>query len=317
MLTLEACEDPAFPPQKTDFTYLTVLADKFILSHSYSNMWTDALIPLDFMGLETLLNRNIEGNRWYAYLKKHFFNNPKYFESGVDMTVELAKAEKKIKTNGGEGWWIYIRNTLGSIFMAKKKDKSNTKVNFFKWLWFEARYILDTKIPLTLNTNLPINSEFVCINPTDMYLRFTVAERSGVTTNSLASLFSTLPTPIPPRTKAISKGADFLPKEPFIKLSILSNLCQKDSLTGKERVDELYRLFTGDHTAGFKKGNTDEMLPLALGPGSHMVQFKVVAEGVSDITYDITHIAFLGNLKWELQWGRLPRWESWLWGNVL
>ena len=304
MLTLEACKDPAFPLQTTDFAYLSVRTDKFVLSQPDTNMWSNALIPLDLMALKTLLNQAKEGNRWYTSLKKHFFDNPRYFESSTNMALELAVAERKIEDNGGEGWWTYIKNTLGTVFLSKTNAvSSNYKGNnFLKWLWREARSMLDNRIPLTLNTNLPINPEFVCTNPTDMYLRFTVTEKSMVT-SSLASLFSTLPSPIPPRIRGISTGTYCLPKDPFIKLSIQSNLCQKHSLTGKESVQELHRLFTGDLIAGFKKGNTDELLSLALAAGSHTVHFKVVAEGAPEITYDTPGSAqtSLTLLFWEIE----------------
>lgn len=284
VMMMEASPLPDLPIQITHQAFVSMNTGNFILSTPDEEMWKSGLSPLNLNDprVATVFNQPLDGERWYHTLKDYYFTHEKYLKTNM-MTTELLKAEEDMAKQNQVGWWDYVNEHLGPVFMSRKENPE-PKRSFFKWLWRKDFQMLNKDIEIELGTNVPISPEMVCRNNTDLFLRFTVPKYS-LKNHSLASLFSTLPNPIGPMEKAYSTGANFLPKDLYTHLIIHSNLCNRDSITGREATDVLHRLSTGNQNIGFKRADSTEYLPLALNPGYQQVDFTVKGEGTLPVTY--------------------------------
>lgn len=281
---LESCSDNSFHPLLTDFAFVTINASNFNMLLSYEKMFDNSMLPIDFEEKtvwNVVLNQYSEGKKWYQALYKAVFSQPKYFSTRDEFTNFKTKLDELYSTvlspDDNTRWYIEVITVIGPMFMARKKPSYNSAQKFLKWLWFE-NYNLLQDLELELRSNQPINNQLKVLNPSENHVRFDVAEIRNE--HSMYSLFNTLPT-IKPHSIGVSRGAEFLPKDPFYKLQLHSNLCHRLSHTGRESAQLLSNIFTGDEEEGFVKQENIQSLPLALNPGFQMVSFEIKARGFS------------------------------------
>lgn len=281
---LESCSDDSFDQTTTDFAFVTINTVNFNLALSYDQMFENSMIPIDFVDERLwgdILNQYSEGHKWYQVLYKAVFSQPKYFSTAEAFNnfkrkLDQLYSDVLVSADKTTQWYREVNVLIGPLFMTRMTPTTwNRGTTFLKWLWYENYFLLD-ELELELKSNQPINNQLKVVNPSDTHLRFQVPEiRKG---HSMYSLFNTLPT-IRPHSIGVSHGAEFLPKDPFSKLQLHSNLCKRLSLTGRESAQMLSNIFTGDEEVGFVKQANLQSLPLALLPGYQMVTFEIKARG--------------------------------------
>ena len=284
MVRVESCADNSFDPLITNYAFVTINTANFNMSLSYEEMFNDSLVAIDFEdpAWSDILNQYAEGEKWYQQLYKALFNQPKYFptmDAFINFKVSLDRLYwTELAFDEHTQWYRQMKVTIGPMFMASKRPSTYNKgTTFLQWLCYENYFLLE-EMELELRSNQPINNQLKVLNPSDNHVRFVVAEIRNE--HSMYSLFNTLPT-IKPHSIGVSHGAEFLPKDPFYKLQLHSNLCHRLSHTGRESAQLLSNIFTGDEQEGFVKQENIQSLPLALNPGYQMVSFEIKARGFS------------------------------------
>jgi len=277
IIKIESSPTRNFLTEDIDYAFVTVDTTNFNLAQSYDNMFSDCLIPIDFMDAhnwDSLLSDHAAGLEWFQMLYSTVMNKSKYFESELLMNDFRWTVDRFIQDSTQDtDWYKEVRQNIGPLFMASKKEDENTGQQFLKWLWYE-NYELLSDLDLQVNSNHPVNNQVKVINTTDNHVRFVVPDIR--TDHSLFSLFSTLPA-IPPHSTTVSQGGQFMPKDPFLNLEVHSNLCKRRSVTGREKSDLLTTVFMGENTEGFMKQEHIQNLPVTMDHGYQRIFFHINA----------------------------------------
>jgi hypothetical protein len=284
MARVESCEDNSFDQVITNYAFVTINTANFNMSLSYEEMFNNSLVAINFEdpGWIDILDQYSEGEKWYQQLHKALFNQPKYFptmDAFINFLVSVNRLYATVlSVNEDTEWYTQMRDTIGPMFMTSKRPSTYNKgTTFLQWLHYENYFLLE-EMELEVKSNQPINNQLKVVNPSENHVRFVVPDIRNE--HSMYTLFSTLPS-IKPHSIGVSRGANFLPKEPFYKLQLHSNLCTRLSHTGRESAQLLSNIFTGDEEEGFVKQENIENLPLALNPGFQTISFEIKARGFS------------------------------------